>query len=443
MLKNQYFIEAIQAQKYKELGWLLTILAVTVRPKLEDVTVETGSIYQLVDGPKNKLYFLDPVSKEFQPIDDSESDKPLFYRKEIVKIPGGTINIPLEIHELTTTVGNVILNAITLFHPLGKKIPFMNGGKTITDIDKIDPGKVEKAVSSLVVDDKTYEKNPDKFISVKELREWIDAVTWCGELASISNPSISEKSVRVDPSVLKRRDELYEQYKDDLGNPAIQAKIEQELVKMDKESLKDDPSFDFYYKSKHWENSRKKKLMTIGLLGSIYGEPKFIKEPLIAGVDAELIPDYSNAIRHASYSRGHLTALGGELVKYIFRVTQNIKITEVDCKTKFGLPDMIQSGYERLYYGRYFMTANGYTEITADNIKGLIGKTILLRSPAYCKTLNGNFCEICMGKDLSKTPNAIHTAATNPGSVMMNASMKAMHGKALKTTRLSFKAALT
>lgn len=443
MLKNQYFVEAIQAAKYKELGWLLNLLAVTVRPKLEDVKPENVSDYQLVDGPKNTLYFLDPVSKEFQPIDNSKADEPLFYRKDIVKIPGGTINIPLDVHELTTTVGNVILNAITLFYPLGTKIPFMNGGNTINDIDKIDPGKLEKEVAKLVVDDATYQKNPNKFISVKELIGWIDAVTWCGELSSIANPSISEKSVRVDPSVLKRRDELYEQYKDQLGNPAVQAKIEAELVKLDKESLKDDPSFDFYYKSKHWENSRKKKLMTIGLLGSIYGEPKFIKEPLIAGVDAELIPDYSNSIRHASYSRGHLTALGGELVKYIFRVTQNIKITEKDCKSSFGLADTIFNGYEKMYYGRYYMVANGYVEITPDNIAPLIGKQILLRSPAYCKTPNGNFCEICMGKDLSKTPNAIHTAATNPGSVMMNASMKAMHGKALKTTRLSFKTALT
>lgn len=442
MLKNQYFVEAIQADKYRELSWINSILALTVRKKLEDVTVDSIDPYTLIDGPKGLIYFLDPVNKEFVPIDDSDVKLPLFYRKDLVKFPGGVINIPIDKKELITTVGNVLINACTLFFPLGKRVNFMNGAPNY-GIGKIDPGTMQKKVVKLLVTEEEYQKDPENLINTKDLVRWMESITWMGNLASLINPSPSERSIRIDPAILKRRDELYDQYKDMLGNPAIQAKIEQELVAMDKASLKTDPSYDFYYQSKHWENTRKKKLVTIGLLSTISGKPEFIKEPLTAGVDAEKIPYYSNSIRHASYSRGHLTALGGELVKYIFRVTQNIKITEKDCKTKYGLFDIIYPGYENLYIGRYVMVGAGYNEITNENIKDFIGKPILLRSPAYCKTADGNFCEICMGKDLSRTPNAIHTAATNPGSVMMNASMKAMHGKALKTTRFNTKLALT
>ncbi len=444
MLRNQYFVECLQANKFRELSWINSILAITNLKQMSNVTPDDVQPYDLVKGANEHYWFLDPVTKTFVDIENAQGDVPLFFRKELVTIPPGTINVLPSQGEIETTIGNALVNAILFFHPLGTRIPYFNGGKGNT-IAKIDPGTISKMVTAFVLsDEEAAGKDPQTFISVSQLQDWMQAVTWLGGLASLVTAGYTEKSVRIAPEVLKRRDELYSEFKDQLGNPAIQARIEEELIKMDKESLKDDPSFDFYYKhDKHWANSRKKQLITTGLISSIHGDTNFIQQPLSAGIDAENIPAYSDSIRHSSYSRGHLTALGGELVKYIFRVTQNIKIVEPDCGSKFGITDIILPGYESLYYGRYIMEGNSLVEITNENINGYINKTLLLRSPAYCKTKDNNFCETCMGKDLSRTPKAIHTSAAEPGSVMMNASMKAMHGKALKTVRFDFQTAIT
>ena len=444
MLRNDYFVECLQANKFRELGWINSILAVTNLKQVANTSLDGLLPYELLAGEDERFWFYDPVANKLNPIEDATIGEPMYYRKEIIKLPPGAINVLPEQGIVTTTVGNALTNAIIFFHPLGTRVPYFNGGKD-GKIDKIDPGDISKKVTALVLgNDETEGKDPQSYISIRQLQDWMQAVTWIGGLATIVTAGYSEKSIRIDPAVIKRRDELYEQYKDQLGDGAVQALIEAELIKMDKASLKDDPAFDFYYKhDKHWANSRKKTLITTGNISSIGGNTNFIAKPLSAGIDAEDIPAYSDSIRHASYSRGHLTALGGELVKYIYRVTQNIKIVEPDCGSLFGISDIILEGYQSMYMGRYVMEGKKIIELTAENISQYMNKLIYLRSPAYCKTLNKNYCQICMGKELSRTPKAIHTAAAEPGSVMMNASMKAMHGKASKTIKFDFRTAIT
>lgn len=444
MRSNDYFVECLQANKYRELKWINSILAQTRLKQMSNVTPDDVEPYELVMGANEHYWFLDPVAKQFVEIEDCQGDVPMFYRKALVTLPAGTINVLPHQGAIETTVGNALANAIMFHYPLGTRIPYFNGGKD-GKIAKMDPGDITKMVTAFVLSDEEAKgKDPQSYINIKQLQDWMQAVTWLGGLATLVTAGYTEKSIRVAPEVLKRRDELYKEFKDQLGDAAVQTRIEQELIAMDKESLKDDPSFDFYYKhDKHWANSRKKQLITTGLISSISGDTAFIAKPLSAGIDAEDTPIYADSIRHASYSRGHLTALGGELVKYIYRVTQNIKIVEPDCGSTFGITDTILPGYEGMYYGRYVIENKQLVEITKDNIQGYIGKVIVLRSPAYCKTKDNNFCEICMGKDLSRTPKAIHTAAAEPGSVMMNASMKAMHGKALKTVKFDFRTAIT
>lgn len=444
MQRNDYFVECLQANKFKELSWINSVLAITNLKEMENTSPDDIEPYGLVRGANEHYWFLDPVTKQFVDIEDTSIHNPMFYRKELITLPPNTINVLQSQGAIETTIGNALTNAIIFFHPLGTRIPYFNGGKGNT-IDKIDPGDISKKVVALVLSDTEAEgKDPQTYVSIKQLQDWMQAVTWIGGLATMVTAGYTEKSVRIAPEVLKRRDELYKEFEGQLGDPAIQTRIEHELIAMDKESLKDDPSFDFYYKhDKHWANSRKKQLITTGLMSSIDGGTNFIAQPLSAGIDAENTPAYSDSIRHASYSRGHLTALGGELVKYIFRVTQNIKIVEPNCGTKFGISDVILPGYESMYVGRYVMEAGKLIELTNENIQAYIYKPIYLRSPAYCKTKDNNYCEICMGKALSRTPKAIHTAAAEPGSVMMNASMKAMHGKALKSVRFDFKTAIT
>ena len=107
---------------------------------------------------------------------------------------------------------------------------------------------------------------------------------------------------------------------------------------MDKASIKGTVSEDFFMTEKSYANTRKKMHIIYGLddgLGG--GKPAFIPTALSQGLSAENIPAAADSTRAASYSRGFLTAQGGELVNYLYRIFMNSKIAEDDCGTKKGV----------------------------------------------------------------------------------------------------------
>ena len=57
---------------------------------------------------------------------------------------------------------------------------------------------------------------------------------WFGEDGSLTKQAWSERSLITDPAIAKRKAELLKQYQDHLKDPLILAKIEKELIDMDK-----------------------------------------------------------------------------------------------------------------------------------------------------------------------------------------------------------------
>ena len=57
---------------------------------------------------------------------------------------------------------------------------------------------------------------------------------------SIAVPVFTEKALVPNQKILDRREELYKKYHDKLDDPTVMSMIEQELITMDKEYLKDD-----------------------------------------------------------------------------------------------------------------------------------------------------------------------------------------------------------
>jgi len=151
-------------------------------------------------------------------------------------------------------------------------------------------------------------------------------------------------------------------------------------------------------------------------------------------MDVEYIPANADTTRAASYSRGFLTAQGGELVNYLYRIFMNSKIAEDDCGTKTGVSILLTEDNMKRYYGRYAIDPNaGKTiDITPEFTKTWLNKTINVRTPARCKTKPPNFCGHCTDTFFFKSRETVHIETSLPGSIIMNDTMKAMHGRSFK-----------
>lgn len=433
MDKIQYLKESLVAERWRFRAWVLELLMVTRLKKLSDANALTDPDdleYRLFTDDEGSGYFtFDGESREPIRLTSDGVGKPLFNWRERFELqPGDLQNVTVP---TVTTVGNIVYNAMVLCYSFGGKIPFITG--------RVKPGKVENHISAnLVPGEEGGENLPDKFY-VYELLRYMDSTSALAGLAMAVVPTGSEKTMVVDPAVLKRRDELFAQYGDQLRDPAILSKVEAELVAMDKASFAGDPSEGFFIKAKAWDVSRKKAFISYGNEGGLGGEPRLIKNSLAEGMKVEDIPAYSDAIRAASYSRGAETALGGELVKYLYRIFQNTSIVTDDCETDVGMRIHVTTFNMDALPGRYLMSGSviqGPNVKGLYNVKGMVGKDIVIRSPLYCKAKAPSFCAKCMGTQYTNTPNALHIAAADVASIMMNCFMKAMHGKANKTARI-------
>lgn len=421
MHKRDYFIQALRAECYRYKRWVIDMFSVT-RPTEDGNDYFPYRLYRDQDG---KPYFQNPENREEKIyIEAAPVAGPLFHFKEEVVLKAGDI---ANLHRnITSTYGNLLVNQIILVYPFGDKIDYMEG--------RIDAKAIEKIIEARLKDNPESNAllNPDD-IYVYEYQRFNEALLSLAGYTQLCVPSATAKTMTTDPKIAVRRAELLEQYKDRLHDPVIQAKIDDELIAMDKAWLKGDPGEGFYIKDKSYNVVRKKTFLLQGAEQGFDVAGEVIPTSLNDGWDIKHLPAMGNSLREGSYNRGALTALGGEATKFNYRIFQNTVISEEDCKTPFGLTVTLRPEWEKSYISNSIITPKGVVELTPENIKDFLGKTVVLRSPLYCRTEGVNFCATCMGKKIASTPHAISTYAADIGSTFMSISLKAMHGKALKT----------
>ena len=447
MNKRQYFIEAMQAGVYRNKDWVLCVFTVTREPpELPDYP------YRIKHKPdSDQLFFIDPNSDNaLQAIDESSKKAPLFTPHEKIKLDiSDLVNVD---RPVDTTYGNALLNALMFIYPFGAKIPFMTG--------KLDPGKIENLVADMLTDGLSTENEPNNsVIYTDEYVRFCAGIGSIGGFTQINCASGSIHTVTIAPEILARRDELIKEAGAKISDTAVLAKIESELSAMDKASHKGTSAEGFYLSGSRYDVNRKKSLIMMGLEASITGTTEGIDPiltSLVDGINVEQLPQMVDNLRAGSYNRGKMTALGGESVKYFYRIFQNTKIAELDCGTEAGLEWRVTPTNHRQFVGLYRVPipSNGkalqalqdefkFQPITEDWAKANIGNKILVRSPITCKTADSSFCHRCSGDKLSENPNSLHTSISDIGSSFMLCLMKAMHGKALRTVKYNFKERIT
>lgn len=447
MNKREFFIKAMNAGRFAQKRWLIAAFSV-MRPRVDAmadmrpwdilwVDRNTNSDKQSDNG---QVVFIDDKGEMIQ-LDDYEQDlknpqPPFEFKDSITLTPNDLANVTKK--ELETTFGNAVANWLLCVHPFGSKIPYIEGRFGVKD--------VEKHIEKLMVDfpAEGEERQADK-IYVDEYRVYRRSASLIDGLSQLCVPSATAKSMTRHPDTEKRRKELMAEYEGRLHDPAVIAKIEGELGKLDREWLEGDKSMGFYIKGKSLDVVRKKAHLAFGYETAFSegGEGTFIERALTEGWDIEKLPEMASSLREGSYDRGASTALGGEAVKFILRVMQNTLVEEEDCKSKLGMPTTITKETQGQYLGNWVIVGKDVVQLTEENIASYLNKEVVMRSPMFCRTGRASFCATCIGGRYGEHPTGLATAASNVGSIFMATFMASMHGKALKTTKYDYKTALS
>lgn len=444
MNRRDYLIAAIQAEKYRERQWVYSVFTVVRHPteygKHEqqiDWADELSYDYNLVQDPKNPVavYFIDPDNNgELTLLEDASWDDPVYRMKDRIVLEPGDMDSVKE--KIETRVGNVFINALSVYYAYRGKIPFLTG--------KINLDKLETLLAKLTRDNPEpgEERQPD-VLYVDELIRYSEGMSMTAAYADIDTPGQSHKAMIPNKEIILRRDELFEKHKHELHDPAVFAMIEKELIDMDIAAMKGDPAEGFYVDSKSWLIQRKARFITQGIQNGFDTNAASVSPilpSLYEGWDMTKFPEMVDGLASGSYNRGLLTALGGETVKYFYRIFQNATVAMEDCGSPYTLPLRVTDVNKTYLIGRFYIPDGGdgqSVRLTEAIVAQHVGQLLRLRSPAYCRVEGSSFCAKCLGDVLSNQKTGLPLAAAEVGSVFMLNNMKAMHGKALQVQRYS------
>lgn len=438
MNKRDYFLQALHAGLGKKRFWVNRVFSET-----DDPPNTPPYPFQLVhqDGG---VYFRDPTQLDtLVRIDDAPTRGPLLRFREPFELQPNELANYTGTTPLTTTYGNVFVNHLILVLPFGDIIPFQDGYVEIS--------KIEKMIEARLVDDPEDDDGvsppPPGKIYVRQYLQFCDYVLSLVAYTPLAVMATSEKALTFHPDARKRRQELIDQYKDRLNDPAVVAKIGDELVKLDKEWLADDPTIDFYNVNpgKLFNAVRKKLYYLFGGESPFQDgtSVEFIKPSLQEGIDPKHFPTMINSLRFGSYNRGAQTKLGGESTKTIYRMLGTVTVSEEDCKTPLGVPLVLTPNNYKRYVGFWVRDQGNEFLLTEDLAQGVFGKPLELRTPMTCKTEGRNVCQRCIGESLAQQPNALAAAAAQVGGTFLSTFLALFHGTSLKTKKWDFREGLS
>ena len=439
---EQYVKAGFKAGVYTRKAWVLSIFSVTKGGDTSypyAITRTDDGVFFNAPAVVDALDFEDPTGEQppttdgftLERISDAKENEPLITISQTVNIT--TADCPNVEKPILTTYGNLLINYLTLVWPFYDKIKYINATISPKDIED----KIEKL---LVSNPEGDDVAPPGMITVAEYIKYAEAMSSVGGYTQLCVPSASRKTILPPPGIKALRKKLLAENEGHLDDPVVIAKIDKALVDHDKAWLADDAdAMGFYMKDKSLEIVRKRQYLMHGAEPGFEGGVDLIENSLDDGWDIKKLPAMVNSLRVGSYNRGALTALGGESVKYFYRIMQNVTIIPGDCGSKGGIPHLITNslvGFNMVIAGKPVM-------LTDDNVGKYKGSIQVLRSPVSCKTPGTDFCEACMGLVNSRNPQGMGAAAAVVGSTFMGKFMALMHGEALILVKADIKSIIT
>ena len=420
-------LKALNEGAYKYKAWVIHCFSKTIIPDHDQF------LYRLYIG-NDTYYFIDPETKETINLEDATINKPPFHFREPLHLKKGEV-INLK-EDVESTYGQLLANTIALIHPFKDKIPYQAGEFKIANVEE---EIIQRLTSDPAYQTKHSVIHPDP-IYVTEYLEFIDSILSLEGYSQLCVPSASPKTLTSDPKIIKRREELLKEYEGQLHDPAIVAKIEKELIDIDKAWIKGDISEGFFLnENKAFGVTRKKAYIMQGYDRGFGVQPDTITTSLSEGWDLEKMPAIINSLREGAYARGKGTELGGVATKVVNRMFQNTGLIDGDCGTTLGWNKLVTKENKKQFIGYYYLEKGHSILITPENFPQLVGQTITLRSPQFCKAEGVKFCRYCLGIINSESEKSLGAYVANMTSQLMNIEMSRNHGTVLKTAPFNVK----
>lgn len=434
MDKLEFFMRAMAAEEYRRRAWVVGAFAL-VREGPDD-WMKNPYAYRVVQTP-TKYFFVDPENEnQLTAIDGGVPGKPLFSFADRIKLKAG--QVPNLTKDVETTLGNVLLNYVTLVYAFGGKVPFQTG--------RVSPSQLEKLIVRLITDlpEEGAVRDP-KLLYTDEYIRFANGCFFLTGLTQLCVPATTRKTMLPAEGIVELRTKLIEENRERLHDPAVIAAIDAKLVQHDRDWIKGDRGEGFLISKKSFEVVRKKLYSMHGAEVGL-GEGNsvtLIERSLSEGWDIDKFPAMNDSLRAASYNRGALTMLGGESVKWMLRASSNIVISMDDCGTEVGEVVVVTNENHKKLASFYLVGNKGPIHVTDETSKDYVGKTVILRTPQYCKLLLTDYCSKCCGDRLADSPAAVSAAVASVGSTFMGIYMAAAHGKALTVAELDYLTAIT
>jgi hypothetical protein len=440
MKRHEVLMGGIRNGLYKHFDWIVSIFAIT-REDPDAYKKGDSYTYRVVQTPTGNFSVGHNDPSELILIDDAPVGEPLFKFNEKITVDQSVCQNIRE-GQIETTIGQLLFNKICLVEAFGNKIPYVTGKVTVSALEAM---IAEKLVDNPKESESTEDPN---VIYVREYLAMVDSFFYLERFAQLCAWAATEKTMVPPTGIESFKKELLVKYAGKLTDPVELSKYEKELQDFDDAYLKDDPSYGAFTSGKIKNIARKKMFLGLG------AEDGFTQSLNVTPVINSLEEGWPteptqytammNASRAGSFSRGAETVKGGVSAKVMLRAAGNIKIVDTDCGTTLGIHrDFDESNIKQLV-GREIRVKNEW--ITVKNLSDaehLMGRSLIVRSPMFCKLDGDNLCSHCAGEKLAENKNGVSIALTEISSKIMTALLKAMHGKVLSTAKMNYQKALT
>lgn len=317
-----------------------------------------------------------------------------------------------------TTTGEVFSNYVLFIAHFGALVPYFTG--------VITPGLVNDVYVEL--------RKKGQLTDVSKLLHALTVGESLATYCNIGAAGESPKSYVTAPGLRKRRDELLATIDLNATDQSKLAEVTGELISLNKDWSKGDEVERFNDATGKIQNIvNVKTQIMIGTEDAIGGgRTKVVATSLEEGIRIDDLPSTVSGMRAGSEARGKNTAFGGVGIKMTQRALAVYRVGALlDCGTKLGYTKQITQFSYKDIIGRYAL--NSKKPFSSSEAKSYIGKTIVIRDPAYCLTSLKSFepCRTCLGINASQRVGAIALEASNINSIFQGAMMSAAHGKAL------------
>ena len=332
--------------------------------------------------------------------------------------------------DVVTTVGSFIFNKFIIEPRFAELLGYNNN---VIDADGLK--KLEGQLSELLLEDK---------INTTDFGDYLNRIQWLGmQFHEPLAASFTMRGLKPNAKVIKRREELVKQHKEELekGDVMVMSAIEKELVELAKQEVGDDPSMDLYYSGARGSIPNNYKQLSI-VKGPVFnkttGKYQFIKNSFFEGLSKEELSAAATNVINGQYPKSCGTAVSGYKAKQVSSLGQAVVLRKdvPDCGTKGYVELVIPPSMSSKFLYRYIIDGNKLVMLDNDNMKQYVGKKVKLRSIMYCGCDSG-VCMTCAGKLFEKLQiDSIGLTTSTLTGALLNLKMKAFHDTSVKVNEI-------